>query len=433
MRAPNLTVQSKPVILGGPPIPGAKARAPWPVHGAPERKALLGVLRSGKWWRGGTRKEMESSVTGAFEKAYARWHGTRHGMCVTNGTAALELALRAGGVEAGDEVIVPSLSFVVSATAAPLVGGVPVFADADPETYQMSADSIEALITRRTRAIVLVHYAGYPADLDRITKLARKHRLLLVEDCAHAQGSQWRGKGVGGWGDAGCFSFQMSKALAAGEGGIVLSNSDVLAEKIYSYHHLGRIESQGFYDFHRLAWNLRMTEWQGAILGEQLKRAKIQTLEKMRNAARLTRRLEEIGGLRALKADARITRRGYYFYVLRYDAHAFAGLPRKDFLAALHAEGLPVGSGYGRAIQHNPVFAEMRGRGGKSVLAGAHTPVADRLCAEEQLTIGHTCLLSRPLVDAFADAVERIKAHAPELAARAREQAKPAAKKKKSA
>lgn len=421
---PTNLIRSKPAILGGRPLATPRMRAKWPVFGNPERDALLRVLESGKWWRGGTRVEMAKGVTGRFERAFAKWHGARHGLCVTNGTAALELALRAGGVEPGDEVIVPSLSFVVSATAVPLVGGVAVFADADPETFQTSPESIEALITRKTRAIVVVHYGGYPPDLDRITRIAKKHKLLLVEDCAHAQGTQWRGRGAGTWGDAGTFSFQMSKALPAGEGGIVLSNSDVLAEKLYSYHHLGRLESQGFYDFHRLAWNLRMTEWQGAILSEQLKRVKKQTLAKMRNAYWLSDRLEEIGGLLPLKRDPRITRRGYYFYAMRYDASAFAGMPKAAFVKALQAEGLPAGSGYGRPIQNNPVFEQMRDERGRLRYAKTRTPQADRICAESQVTMGHTALLSRELVEAFAGAVARIKAHAPQIAAQARGKAR---------
>lgn len=417
----HIHAKSKPAILGGQPLCRPEYKSAWPQHGQPEREALLKVLESGKWWRGGTRKEMSRGATGQFEKAFARWQGARHGLCVTNGTAALELALRAGGVEPGDEVIVPALSFVVSATAAPLVGAKAVFADADPETYQSDPDAIEAAITPRTRAIIVVHYGGYPADLDRITRLARKHKLLLIEDCAHAHGTQWRGKGAGAWGDAGCFSFQMSKALAAGEGGIVLSNSEMLAEKLYSYHHLGRLEAQGFYDFHRVAWNLRMTEFQGAILGEQLRRVKQQTLLKQCNAARLSDRLEALGGLLPLKRDPRITRRGFYFYLMRYNAAQFAGLPKAAFIKALQAEGFPAGHGYGRAIQHNPVFKQMRDRKGRLLYAATRTPHADHICAATQVTLGHTALLSRPLVKAFADAVARIKAHAPELANQARE------------
>ncbi|MCZ7648183.1 MAG: DegT/DnrJ/EryC1/StrS family aminotransferase [Planctomycetota bacterium] len=411
----------KPAILGGSPTAHGIKREAWPPHGVPERKALLEVLESGKWWRGGTRREMAQSVTGRFEREFAKWHGARHGLCVTNGTAALELALRAAGVEAGDEVVVPALSFVATATAVPLIGARAVFADAVAETYQTDPAAIEAAIGPRTRAILVVHYGGYCADLDRITKLARRHKLPLIEDCAHAQGSQWRGRGAGSWGDAGCFSFQMSKALTAGEGGIVLSNSDVLAEKLYSYHHLGRLESQGFYDFHRVAWNMRMTEWQGAILGEQLKRVKKLTLVKQRNAEWLAKQLDLVGGLLPLKRDPRITRRGFYYFLMRYDARDFANLPKARFVEALQAEGLPVGQAYGRPIQKNPVFAEMRDARGRKLYAKTRTPVAERICAQTQIALGHTALLNRPLLQALVDGVARLKAHAGELAERFKE------------
>lgn len=419
-------VRSKPAILGGKPLVTPDMRVTWPPRGEPERKAILEVLESGQWWRGGTRQQMAQSVTGRFERAFAKWQGAKHALCVSNGTAALELALKAGGVEAGDEVIVPALSFVATATAVPLIGARAVFADADPETYQTDPASVEAAITPRTKAIVVVHYGGYCADMDRFTKLAKKHKLLLIEDCAHAQGSQWRGRGAGSWGDAGCFSFQQSKALTAGEGGAVISNSDVLAEKLYSYHHLGRLEDQGFYDFHRVAWNLRLTEWQGAILNEQLKRVKKLTLIKQRNGAWLSKRLEQLGGLLPLKRDPRITRRGYYFYLMRYDARAFGGLTKARFFQALQAEGLPVSQAYGRAIQRNPVFAQMKDERGRLIYARTSTPNADRICAETQLTLGHTALLSRPLLEAFVASVERIRAHAGQIAAPGKDDARAA-------
>jgi dTDP-4-amino-4,6-dideoxygalactose transaminase len=216
----------------------------------------------------------------------------------------------------------------------------------------------------------------------------------------------------------------MSKSLTAGEGGIVLSNSDVLAEKLYSYHHLGRLESKGFYDFHRLAWNLRMTEWQGAILGEQLKRVKKQTLIKQRNGEFIARELERMGGLLPLKRDPRITRRGYYFFLMRYNAAEFAGLPKLQFIKAMQAEGFGIGHGYGRPIQNNPVFESMRDKRGAPRYAKTRTPSTDRICSEMQVTLGHTTLLKREMAGAFIDAVARIKAHAPMLAATANAAAK---------
>jgi len=407
---------SKPAILGGTPLVKRSMQPAWPQHGAAERRAVLGVLKSGKWWRGGTREEMRKSLTGGFERDFARWHTARHGLCVTNGTTALEVALRAVGVEPGDEVIVPALSFIVTASAVPFVAARAVFVDADPETYQPDADSIEAAITRRTRAICIVHYGGYPADLDRIGRLARKHKLPLIEDCAHAHGSMWRRRGVGSLGDCGTFSFQMSKSLTAGEGGIVLTNDDELADRCYSLHHLGRLESKGFYDFHLVATNLRLTEWQGAILAAQLRRTKAQTLLKMRNAARLAKGLTEIGGLLPLKPDRRITRRGYYFFLMRYDAGQFAGLPKAKLAAALRAEGLPIGEAYGRVLYQNPLFQNMRDERGRKAYAGLRCEQAERICNKTQISLSHTALLSRPLVDAMVRAVARIKAHAAEIA-----------------
>ncbi|MGD0088800.1 MAG: DegT/DnrJ/EryC1/StrS family aminotransferase, partial [Planctomycetota bacterium] len=355
-----------------------------------------------------------------FERDFARWHTARHGLAVTNGTTALELALRAVGVEPGAEVIVPALSFIVTASVVPFVGARAVFVDSDSQTYQPDPDAIEAAITRRTQAVCIVHYGGYPADMDRIGRIARKHKLPLIEDCAHAHGSMWRGHGVGSIGACGTFSFQMSKALTAGEGGMVLTNNDQLAERCYSLHHLGRLESKGFYDFHLLATNLRMTEWQGAILAAQLRRTKSQTLLKMHNAAHLAKGLAEIGGLTALKPDPRITRRGYYYFLMRYEAERFAGLPKGKFVEALRAEGLPVGQAYGQTLYRNPLFQNMLDERGRKLYAGVRCEQAERICNETQVALSHTALLSRPLVDALLQAVARIGAHAEAIARQAK-------------
>ncbi|MFW6337043.1 MAG: DegT/DnrJ/EryC1/StrS family aminotransferase [Phycisphaeraceae bacterium] len=308
--------------------------------------------------------------------------------------------------------------FGFSASAALPLGAIPVFADCDPETYQPDPDAIEAAITPRTTAIVIVHFGGYPADLDRIVKIAKKHNLPLIEDSAHAQGSQWRGKGVGSYGDFGTFSFQQSKSLTSGEGGIIVCKDLEGWRKCYRFHNLGRLESQGFYQFYEMSSNLRITDLQGAILNSQMRRLKSQIRKRMGNTAALGKKLRKIGGLVPLPEDDRITRRGYYYYVLKYNAEEFGGLHREDFLEALRAEGVAAGHGYGSAIHQYPLFQDMKvpRKYAKSQYKKVSCPNAERACADEVVSIHQANLLAdRKTFLKVADAVEKIKDNLGEL------------------
>ena len=161
-----------------------------------------------------------------FERDFAAFHGAKHGIAVTNGTHALEVVIAALGIESGDEVIVPDSTFVATASAVLFAGAMPVMVDIGEETQCIDPDLVEEAVTPRTRAILAVHMGGHPADLDRLAAIAAKHNLALVEDCAHAHASEWRGRRVGNYGIAGTFSFQQSKLMTAGEGGIIITNDD---------------------------------------------------------------------------------------------------------------------------------------------------------------------------------------------------------------
>ncbi|MGE5084188.1 MAG: DegT/DnrJ/EryC1/StrS family aminotransferase, partial [Acidobacteriota bacterium] len=185
----------------------------WPQYDDGERNALREVLESRVWWRTPGTRTLE------FEQAFAKYHGARHGLAVTNGTAALEVTMEALGIGPGDEVIVPNFTFVATASAVLFANALPVLVDVDRKTYGLDPDLAEAAITAKTKAIVAVHMGGHPADLDRLQELARKRGIALVEDSAHAHGSGWRGKKIGTFGKAATFSFQASKLMTAGEGG----------------------------------------------------------------------------------------------------------------------------------------------------------------------------------------------------------------------
>src|SRR5947209_3792751 len=212
---------------GGPPV-RARPWPRWPVFDEREVEALAEVVRSGRWSvHGGTK------VNG-FAEQFARLHDARFAAPCTNGTQAIEIALRAVGVKAGDEVIVPPYTFIATASAVVQVNAVPVFVDIDPDTYNLDPRHVEAAITERTAAIVAVHVAGCPAEMDALGEIARRRGLKLVEDAAQAVGAAWRGRRVGALGDAGTFSFQASKNLNAGEGGIVVTDQEAVYETAWS-------------------------------------------------------------------------------------------------------------------------------------------------------------------------------------------------------
>jgi dTDP-4-amino-4,6-dideoxygalactose transaminase len=391
---------------------------PWPVADEEAKRSVLDVLDGHDWCR-----IYEYSRVRKFEIAFADYHDASHAIAVANGTVALELALLAGGVKAGDEVLVPALTFIASASAVACIGAIPIFVDSDPYTLSISVKDAEKRITKKTRAIVGVHYAGYPIDFDSIKPFAERNGLLLVEDCAHAHGTEWKGRKVGAIGDVGGFSFQASKSLAAGEGGIVLTDNDQIADKATLIHNIGRAVGKPGYLHYVLSSNYRMTEMQGALLLSLMRHLPWQTEYKHEVGAYLADRLRRIGGVEPLKSDERITRRGYYFFVIKYNAEEFGGIDRDTFLKALGAEGVPCGAGYGVPLYKNAAFlpenlALVGTLAGQNLpdYSKLHLPIVERFCAEQQITIPHTVLLAgRQGADMIADAVVKIKENLEEL------------------
>lgn len=410
---------SKLAIQGGPQAAATLKMPDWPTLTDEDRQAVMETLETKEWGR-----LMPDSRTEAFEKAYAAYHDARHAIAVNNGTVALELALLAAGIRPGDEVLVPATTFIASAGAIVRVGAIPIFVDSDPETLAISAPAVEASITPRTRGIVAVHYGGYPVDFDALLPVVKKHDLVLVEDCAHAQGTAWRGRKVGALGHFGTFSFQQSKSLSSGEGGIVLTNDDDLAEEARLYHNIGRVVGRPGYEHLVLASNYRLPELSAALLLSQFSRLQEQVEQRMRGASFLADELEAIGGIKPLKPDPRITQRGYYFMVLRYDRTQFADVPLGQFIKALRAEGVPCSSGYGMPLYKQPAFrrehvADLLGRSTEDIpdYPNLFLPVAEHFCAEEQITLPHQLLLAgHNELQMIVDAIAKIKANAGELA-----------------
>ncbi len=355
----NQATTTRLAVDGGVPIRTDPFPA-WPVFDEREERNLLEVLHSGNWG------ELAGDKVTTFASRFAEYQGAKYGVCVPNGTMAIQLGLKALGVGPGDEVITTPYTFVATASAALLLGAKPVFVDVRADTCNLDPERIEAAITGKTKAIVPVHIGGQPADLDGVLEVARRHGIKVLEDACQAWGAEWNGERVGALGDLGCFSFQAGKNINAGEGGIVVTNDPELAELCWSLHNVGRVRGGEWYQHEILGWNFRMTEWQGAVLLAQLDRLPEQEVRRERAARQLDDALGKIDGVEPIAVDHRVTKHGRHLYPVRYDRSRFGGKTRDEFLAAYKAEGIDcVSAGYvpltsSPAIQRS--IAEMFGR-----------------------------------------------------------------------
>jgi len=396
----------KLAIKGGNPV-RTKPFTRWPVFDEREERALLEVLRSGHWGRITGKKNEE------FEEKFSKFVGANYGVTCVNGTAALEIALRAMNIGKGDEVIVPAYTFIATASACILVGADPVFVDIDPNTYNIDPKQIEQAITTKTKAIIAVHIGGCPANMDEIMRIARKYNLLVIEDAAQAHGAEWRGKKVGSIGDMASFSFQASKNINAGEGGIVTTNNKKFADMAWSLMNVGRVKEGGWYDHPILSWNYRMTEFQAAILLVQMERIEEQMKKREENAMYLADGLKKIGGVEPLVPDAGVTRHAYHLFIFRYNRDEFKGVKRETFLKALNAEGIPASPGYVPLYKFPAILDwPYKQRDYRDV----YLPVTEKACFEEGIWLSQNILLGpKEDMDDILTAISKIKENIDEL------------------
>jgi dTDP-4-amino-4,6-dideoxygalactose transaminase len=251
---------SQLAFFGGSPL-RTKPFPSWPVFDVHEEQALLEVLRSGKWWRysygeGVELREPEAgqprSRVAEFQEAFACLQGAQYGVACANGTAALEVALKALGTGPGDEVIVPAYTFIATASSVLMVNAIPVFVDIEPDTFNIDSKRVEEAITPNTKGIIPVHFAGQAADMEAILSVARLHNLWVLEDAAHGHAGSWKDRGLGSIGHAGTFSFQASKNMTAGEGGLITTSDRDLAVLCESYVWAGRKLGRPWYEHYRL-------------------------------------------------------------------------------------------------------------------------------------------------------------------------------------
>src|SRR5580698_8336050 len=262
----------------------------WPVSGPRERELLDEVLSSDRW--GGYHP-----FVARFEQEFATFQQCRFGLSACNGTVTIEMALEALGIGEGDEVIVPAISFISSATAVSRVRATPVFVDIEPDTFNIDPERVREAITSKTRAVMPVHFGGPMADMDAITAVASAHGLPIIEDAAHAHGSEWNGTRAGSIGAISSFSFQNGKCMTAGEGGILLSNDEALIDRAREILDQGRRKGEGWFHHYTLGTNYRITAWQCAVLIAQLERLPEQNCRRMNNVTAIREVLDDVPGL----------------------------------------------------------------------------------------------------------------------------------------
>lgn len=421
---------AKLALKGGNPI-RSKPFTAWPIYGKEEEEALLNVLHSRKWWMYayGSAELVSGEAAGdrskveLFEEAFAAMHRARYAIAVTSGSTALDICIRACGISPGDEVITTPYTFIATSTCILNHYALPVYVDIDRETYNIDVKKIESAITERTKAILPVHFAGEMGDMEAICGIARKYGLKVIEDAAQAQGvSLEDDRFAGTWGDMGIFSFQESKVITVGEGGLILTNDEQLASLAWSLRHYGREKSGLWYEHFRLGWNARMTEFQGACLLAQLGRLEEQNKTRMKNVSYFYKCLEDIPGLVPCRLHPKATRHSHYLVMLRYDARCWQNVHRNSVVEALAAEGIPASTGYTFPNYANPLFDQLDFKSPtSSFMRGRKTkvdfnryselcPNAERACRDEAVWLPHNLFLgSKEDVDDIINAILKVR------------------------
>jgi perosamine synthetase len=418
-------------INGGRPV----RTKPFPRYstiGAEERQAAVRVIESsvlsgflGSWsdeFYGGPEIQ-------ALEREWAEYFGVKHALSVNSATSGLYSAVGAAGIGPGDEVIVSPYTMSASATAALVYGAIPVFADIDPDIFCITPESILERITPYTRAIIVVDLFGHPADMKGIMEVAAKHSLVVIEDAAQAPGATDHGRYAGTLGHIGVFSLNRHKTIHCGEGGIVVTDDDKLAERVQLIRNHGEavVGDKNVEDIVNIVgFNYRMTEIEAAISREQLKKLERLVVSRNDAAAYLTRKLSSFRGLTPPVTREGI-RHGYYFYSLRYNAEEW-GITREKFVSALNAEGIPMEAGYTRPLYLEPLYQKRIAFGkdgfpftypgykGSASYEKGMCPVTERMYYQELIhtDICHANITQSDLDD-FLTALEKIKDGAAEL------------------
>jgi dTDP-4-amino-4,6-dideoxygalactose transaminase len=410
----------KLAITGGEPLRRTPFTA-WPIAQKEEALALEDVLTSTKW--GG--QPFPGKYANSFAKKFAEFHTAKYAQCVSTGTIAIQAALKAIDIRPGDEVIAPAYTWEGTVGPVLLLNAIPVFVDIDPDTYCLDAKLIEKAITPKTKAILPVHLGMRFADMDEILRIAAKHKLKVIEDCAHAHGGMWKGKGAGSMGDLGAFSFQSSKLITSGEGGAVITNNLEYMERVQSYINAGRASLTDQFHHRIVGFNYRIGEFQAAVLGPQLDRLPQQAAIREKNMKHLESKLQNTPALGLLKPDPRITRLAPYGFVIKYFSEKAKDIPRAAFVAAMQLEGIPCDGLFYEPVYKSSLFpldpqdfpALSWGREKPLDLRNLYScPESDRAAYHEAVWFPHQIFLgSTEDIDAIANALHKVLENIEEL------------------
>lgn len=411
---------AKPALLGGTPAHSGHWPG-WPAWRESWEPAVLEVLRSGRWFRGAGEHVEE------FEAAYAKLLGAKRCLATASGTTSLMVSLHVLDVDAGDEVIVSPFTFIATYNAILVNKALPVFADSDPATLTMDPASIESRITERTRAILPVHIYGMPCDMDPINAMAKKHKLAVIEDACQAWLAEYKGRKCGVLGDLGCFSFQNSKHLPAGEGGAVTGDRDDLLDRCQAFHNCGRSFGgfKGDRPYFTRGSNYRMQQFQAVILMQQFDKLVQETAHRRENADYLAAQLKPIAGIQPARLPEN-SRAVWHLFPFRYDAQQWNGLTRDQFIKALSAEGVPCGTGYHEQYFDGLLDEAIQSRGFKRLFSPERLKAyrqsfqelkGNRQVCATTVVIGQNLLLAeRGDMDRIVEAIQKISAHSAALA-----------------
>lgn len=337
----------------------------WPVWNEQAEKEVVAMLRSGRWWRG------SGEAVSEFEQKYAEIMGAKRCLATASGTTALLVALHVLGVDAGDEVLVSPYTFIATYNSIFINKALPVFVDTNPETFLIDPGKIESKITDRTTAILPVHIYGLPVDMDKVNKVAEKHNLKVIEDACQAWLGEYKGKKLGTLGDLGCFSFQNSKNLPAGEGGAVVGNNIEIMDRCHSFHNCGRpfgsVERTS--DYPMRGSNRRMQQIQAITLLSQMNRIEKDAALRIENAKYLDKKLNGIPGIKTCKMVEGNNRSAYHMYPFRFVSAEFGNVSRTSFIEALRAEGIPCSSGYGQQNKDGLIEEALNSKGYKRLFS----------------------------------------------------------------
>lgn len=373
----------------------------WPYSDQKEEEMLKEVLGSANWWRN------PGVQVKAFEKEYSEYIGCRGTVSTANGTVAIEVALKALKIGAGDEVIVPAFTFYSTVSAVLAVGAVPVLVDVSADDFCIDKDAIAKEITSKTKAIIVVHMAGNVVDMDAVNALAEKHNLYVIEDAAHAHGAEYKGKKAGSLGTCGTFSFQNAKLLTAGEGGCITSNDEAFLETAFFESNCGRAEGDTTYQHVLVGTNARLSEFQGAILRAQMSRLNDQLKKREENFAYMKTLLEKIDGITLQKFGAGVTLNSHYMVMFYFDDKYFKG-SRQEFVQYLRENGIPCNRSF-EAIHRIPVFKTLQD-GAYRIAEGAEgqengCPNAENI-ADNVVCLNHNVLLGdKTLIDDIVEVI----------------------------